>query len=94
MLAGHLSLQLVDLRMEHQVNGFMGCDYNIELFFRVLKQGCQIEPWRLHTEPRVLNAGAMDWISAWRLHQITLAGRASPEVPWAVVFAPRAWHTI
>jgi IS4 transposase len=22
--------------MEHQVNGFMGCDYNIELFFRWL----------------------------------------------------------
>ena len=28
--AGHVSLQLVHLRMEHQVNRFMGCDYNIE----------------------------------------------------------------
>jgi hypothetical protein len=31
MFSGHLSLQLVDLRMEHQVNSFMGCDYNIEV---------------------------------------------------------------
>jgi hypothetical protein len=37
MFAGHISLQLVHLRMEHQVNRFMGCDYNIEGFWRVLK---------------------------------------------------------
>src|SRR5438477_10614406 len=37
MLARHIALQLVDLRMEHQVNRFMGCDYNIELFFRFFK---------------------------------------------------------
>ena len=37
MLAGHGSLQLVHLRMEHQVNRFMGCDYNIEGFWRVMK---------------------------------------------------------
>ena len=37
MFSGHLSLQLVDLRMEHQVNSFMGCDYNIELLFKEWK---------------------------------------------------------
>jgi hypothetical protein len=37
MFSGHFSLQLVDLRMEHQVNGFMGCDYNIELSSRLDK---------------------------------------------------------
>ena len=39
MFAGHISLQLAHLRMEHQVNRFMGCDYNIEGFWRVLKDG-------------------------------------------------------
>ena len=34
MFAGHIALQLVDLRMEHQANRFMGCDYNIELLFK------------------------------------------------------------
>src|SRR5947209_11882792 len=38
MLARHIALQLVDLRMEHQVNRFMGCDYNIETNLRHLKQ--------------------------------------------------------
>jgi hypothetical protein len=36
MFSGHLSLQLVDLRMEHQVNRFMGYDYNIELLIKEL----------------------------------------------------------
>ena len=37
MWARHIPLQLVDLRMEHQVNRFMGCDYNIEGFWRAMK---------------------------------------------------------
>ena len=28
--------------MEHQVNGFIGCDYNIELFFKTITQNLQI----------------------------------------------------
>jgi hypothetical protein len=80
--------------MEHQVNRFMGCDYNIELFFRVLKQGCQIEQLRLRTDQRLLNALALYLIIAWRIHLITMVGRAYPEVSCAVVFEPREWHTI
>jgi hypothetical protein len=33
----HIALQLEDLRMEHQGNRFMGCDYNIEQINRELK---------------------------------------------------------
>src|SRR5438552_17489958 len=33
MFASHIALQLVDLRMEHQANRFMGCDYNIERLY-------------------------------------------------------------
>jgi hypothetical protein len=33
----HLSPQLVHLCVEHQINGFMGCDYNIELLIKELK---------------------------------------------------------
>src|SRR5262245_30364608 len=39
MLACHIALQLVDLRMKHQVDRFMGCDYNIELMHWELKSG-------------------------------------------------------
>ena len=54
MFAGHIALQLVDLRMEHQANRFMGCDYNIELFFRWVKcvLGCR------HLLSQGINGGA------------------------------------
>jgi hypothetical protein len=72
----------------------MACDYNIELFFRVLKQGCQIEQLRVQTDQRLWNALAIYAIVAWRIHNITMVGRAYPEVSCEVVFEPREWHTL
>src|SRR5215470_6784096 len=68
--------------------------WEIELFFRVLKQGCQIERLRLATAHRLLNAIAIYLIIAWRIHIITMMGRAYPEVSCEVVFAPQEWQAI
>jgi len=68
--------------------------WEIELFFRVLKQGCQIERLRLETAHRLLNALAIYLIIAWRIHTITMMGRTYPEVSCEVVFKPREWQTI
>jgi hypothetical protein len=53
MFSGHFSLQLVDLRMEHQVNGFMSCDYNIETSRAHLKTTRRMEVLHGHTVPGV-----------------------------------------
>ena len=63
--------------------------WEIELFFRVLKQGCQIEQLRLQTKPRLVNALAVYLIVAWRIHTITRLSRAYPEVSCEVVFEPQ-----
>jgi hypothetical protein len=68
--------------------------WEIELFFRVLKQGCQIERLRLQTAHRLLNALTIYLIIAWRIHTITMMGRASPEASCEVVFASHEWRTI
>jgi Transposase Tn5 dimerisation domain/Transposase DNA-binding len=68
--------------------------WEIELFFRVLKQGCQIERLRLETAHRLLNALTLYLIIAWRIHTITMMGRAYPEASCEVVFAPHEWRTI
>jgi hypothetical protein len=60
----------------------------------VLKQGCQIEQLRLQTDQRWVNAMALYLIVAWRIHNITMAGRADPDGPCDVVCEPREWHTI
>ena len=49
MWARHIPLQLVDLRMEHQVNRFMGCDYNIETHYRDEKTLQHIEQFHSRT---------------------------------------------
>jgi hypothetical protein len=68
--------------------------WEIELFFRVLKQGCQIERLRLATDHRLLNAIAIYLIIAWRIHTLTMMSRAYPEASCEVVFEPREWQTI
>lgn len=68
--------------------------WEIELFFRVLKQGCQIEQLRVQTKPRLVNAIAVYLIVAWRIHTITMLSRAYPEVSCEVLFAPQEWQTI
>ena len=64
--------------LTHHAN-FTACDYNIELFFRVLKQGCQSGQLRVQTEQRLLNAIAFYPIVAWRIQSITMVGRAYPD---------------
>jgi hypothetical protein len=70
------------------------CRWDIARFVRALQQGCQIEPLRVQTDQRFLNALAIDVIVAWRIHTITMAGRAYPAMSCEVVFEPRAWHTL
>ena len=88
------SLSVEDFPSACTVVQWYRCRWEIEVFFRVLKQGCQIEQLRLQTPQRLVNALAIYLIVAWRIHTITMASRAYPEVSCAVVFAPQEWQTI
>jgi len=88
------SLPVVDFPRACTVVPWDRCRWEMELLFRVLKQGCQIEQLRVQTEQRLLNALAIYLIVAWRIHNITMAGRAYPEVSCEVVFEPQEWHTL
>jgi hypothetical protein len=66
----------------------------MELLFRVLTHGGQIEQWRVQMDQRFLHALAISLIVAWRIHHITLAGRTYPEVSCEGVFEPQAWSTL
>jgi hypothetical protein len=88
------SLPVVDCASACTVVHWYRCRWASELCFRVRKQGCQIEQVRLQTEQRRLNAIALYLISAWRIHRITMAGRAYPEVSCAGVVEPHEWQTI
>jgi len=70
------------------------CRWEIELYFRVIKQGCQIEKLRLENDRRLLNAIGIYLIVGWRIHSITMQSRTFPDVPCDVLFSEQEWKTI
>ena len=88
------SLPVTDFPWACTVVQWYRCRWEMELFFRVLKHGCKIEQLRVQTDQRLLNALAIYVIVAWRIHNITMAGRAYPEVSCEVVLAPQEWATL
>jgi hypothetical protein len=88
------SLPVADFPSACLVLQWYQCRWEIARFFRVLKQGCQIEQVRVQTAQRLLNAMALSLIVARRIHSITMAGRTYPDGPCDLVFEPQEWHTI
>jgi len=68
--------------------------WEIELYFRILKQGCRIEKLRLEAPERLERCIAIYMLIAWRLHHLTHAARAYPRVPCSAVFEVQEWQTI
>jgi len=66
----------------------------IEIFFRVLKTGCQVEEIQLETTKRLKNCLMFYKIIAWRLLYVTYMGRACPELPCDVLFAEEEWKPV
>jgi hypothetical protein len=70
------------------------CRWEIEIFFRVIKNACQLEALRLQTAPRLYNAIAVYLIIAWRLHLLTMQARERPQVACDEVLSAKEWQTI
>jgi hypothetical protein len=68
--------------------------WEIELYFRILKQGCRIEDLRLETAKRLERCIAVYLIVAWRLHYLTQIARAQATAPCSQAFSPAEWQTI
>jgi hypothetical protein len=84
-LAPHLPLQLLHLRLDYQVNRFMGCDCHIEAYHMCLKTGCRIEASQLdHGEDLQRLLGFLAPIAV-RLLQLRQVVRTAPETPAATL---------
>src|SRR5689334_1446685 len=86
MLVHHIALQLVDLRMEHQVNRFMGCDYNIELVFKRMKQLLRLNQVR-SKQCTSVEATVRALLIAWALHEDAMA-TIRAQLPTGTLTAP------
>jgi hypothetical protein len=70
------------------------CRWQIEVFFRIYKSGCQIEKLQLTTAERMSPCLALYLIIAWRILYITLLGRYQPLVSCELVFDKKEWQTV
>lgn len=66
----------------------------IELFFRVLKQGCKVERRRFETIDRMKRFLAVGMIVAWRTLYLTRLGREFPDLDCEAVFEPSEWKAV
>jgi len=88
------SLAVEDYKTAQAIVDWYRCRWEIEIYFRVLKQGCRIERLRLETDERLLNGIGIYLVVAWRVHTITMQSREWPEVSCEVLFSDQEWKTI
>ena len=88
------SLPLESAEAAKQVVDWYGARWEIELYFRILKQGCRVEELRLASGERLERGLAVYQIIAWRVHHLTQIARAHPDAPCSGVLAPEEWRTL
>lgn len=68
--------------------------WKIEIFFRVLKQGCRIEERLFETLPRVERYLAIALIVSWRTLYLSRLGRETPGISCECVFDASEWKSV
>ena len=68
------------------------CRWEIEMFFNILKNGCQVEALQLSAVSRIELALALFMIIAWRIGYLMRLGRECPELDCEVVFDREEWQ--
>ena len=66
----------------------------IEVFFKTLKSGCNIEKYQFHTFERLKRVLAIDSIIAWRILFLTTFGRECPDLPASILFEEHEWKAL
>lgn len=68
--------------------------WQIELYHKVLKSGCQVEKSQLASAQRLLPFIALLSIIAWRLFWLTHISRHHPQAPCTTVLADHEWRSL
>jgi hypothetical protein len=66
--------------------------WDIEIFFKVLKSGCNVEKLQLENFERLQNSITLFMIVAWRIMFLIKLGRECPDLPCTVLFEKEEWE--
>ena len=70
------------------------CRWEIEIYFRVLKSGCQIEELQFERQDRFEVCLAMYMIVAWRVLHVLMLGRECPKMRCDAVLSEEEWKSV
>ncbi len=70
------------------------CRWEIEIYFRVLKNGCQVQKLQLETLERFEACLGIYIIVAWRLLYMTMLARQCPDLPCDVILDEGEWQSL
>jgi len=85
------SLPVATMQEITRVIDYYLCRWQIEIFFKVLKSGCDVEKLQLESDENLLPCIALYMIIAWRVMFLMMLGRTCPNLPCSAVFEEDEW---
>jgi hypothetical protein len=82
---------ITDLAQASELIDWYRARWEIELYFHIIKTGCQVEQLQLETIERVERALALYFMVAWRIHYLMRLGRDYPDLDCEMVFDTDEW---
>jgi hypothetical protein len=82
---------ITDLAQASELIDWYRARWEIELYFHIIKTGCQVEQLQLETMERVERALALYLMVAWRIHYLMRLGRDYPNLDCEMVFDTDEW---
>ena len=82
---------ITDLAQASELIDWYRARWEIELYFHIIKTGCQVEQLQLETIERVERALALYLMVAWRIHYLMRLGRDYPDLHCEMVFDTDEW---
>lgn len=88
------SLPVTTLSEIETVVDYYCCRWLIEVYFKVVKSGCEVEKLQLETTDRLMACVAVYLIVAWRVLYLVHLGRECPEMKCNAVLMPEEWQSV
>jgi hypothetical protein len=76
-----------------QVVEYYADRWGIEVFFRVLKSGCEVEELQLETQDRLEPCLGLYMVVAWRILHLVMMRRQCPNVPCDLLLTASEWQS-
>lgn len=88
------SLQINTVEEAKLMAKFYSMRWTIEIFFKTLKSGCQVESCRLEDYKRLVRYVALFSIVSWRILWMTFLSRVSPELDCTEFLSDSEWKAL